>query len=75
METKNVEVVQLKKGDKGASDKGGKLETTQKEEVGGRMTYQKAGQCPVCGFIGQFTYDTNAYHWYTCANCGAILRA
>lgn len=76
MDTQNVEVVQLKKTDKaGEPDKGGKLETTKPDEAGGRALYVKLGQCTVCGFVGRFTYDTNRYHYYTCANCGATLVA
>jgi|GEM_PF-4380596 len=77
MEKKNVEVVQLKKTDKepSPSDKGGKLETAAKDEAGGRALVQTTGQCTHCGFIGTFTYDTTAYHYYTCANCGTRLIA
>jgi Fe-S cluster biogenesis protein NfuA len=77
MEKKNAEIVQLKASDEkpGADEKGGKLETAKKDEVGGRALVQTIGQCSYCGFIGTFTYDTNAYHYYTCANCGRTLRA
>lgn len=77
MEKKNVEVVQLKKTDGAPSpdQKGGKLETAKADEAGGRALVRITGQCTVCGFVGTFVYDTNSYHYYTCANCGATLRA
>ena len=76
MDTKNLEVVQLKKSDKaGEPGKGGKLETAKQDEAGGRALERRYGQCSVCGFVGVFVYDTNAYHYYTCSSCGATIVA
>jgi Fe-S cluster biogenesis protein NfuA len=71
MEKKNVEVVQLKASDEkpAAGEKGGKLETAKKDEVGGRNIVRMTGQCPFCGFIGTFIYDNTAYLYFTCSNC------
>jgi hypothetical protein len=73
---KNLEVTELKKADKDVDQsKVGNLETKKDDEVGGRALYRRWGQCTVCGFVGVYTYDTNAYHAYRCSNCGAVLVA
>jgi hypothetical protein len=74
--TKNTEITELRKADKDVDkSKVGKLETKKEDEVGGRALVRRYGQCTVCGFVGVFVYDTNAYHAYTCSNCGATLVA
>lgn len=72
--TKNVEVIELKKaGDNVDQSKVGKLETGKESEAGGRSLEVRYAQCSNCGFVGRIVYDTVNYHYYRCSSCGAVL--
>jgi hypothetical protein len=44
-------------------------------EVEGQALVLQYLECPWCSNIGRTVIDTERYHYYTCGNCGNLLKA